>query len=290
MSDATMNTEAVKAKSAENDDALIFDSHGGLPRLRAIMARLRDPEHGCPWDIAQDFASIAPHAIEEAHEVMDAVQRQAWDELRDELGDLLFQPVFQAQLAQEAGFFDLDDVIRAVGDKMVARHPHIFGDDSRDKTAAQQVADWEKLKERERGKARVLDGVARGLPGLSRALKLQNRAARVGFDWPSTDEVLDKLREEMAELCEARDRLGPQEVAEEFGDMLFVMANLARHMQVDPELALHAASEKFTRRFAYIEDSLAESGKTPAQSNLAEMDALWDKAKAREKTAARGEA
>jgi len=264
-------------------DDLIHDPQGGMPRLLAIMQRLRDPVSGCPWDLAQDFATIAPYTIEEAHEVEDVIARGAWDELPGELGDLLFQAVFQAQIAADKGMFGFDDVVRAISDKMVARHPHIFGDESRDKSAAQQTADWEKIKAAERGAARVLDGVAMGLPALTRAVKLQKRAARVGFDWPSTDQVLAKLVEEAGELVEARDTLTAAEVAEEFGDLLFVMANLARHLQVDPEAALRAANAKFTRRFGRIEDWLAEGGRTPAQSDLAEMDALWTRAKAEER-------
>lgn len=264
-------------------DDLIHDPDGGLPRLRAIMARLRDPATGCPWDLEQNFASIAPYTIEEAYEVADAIDRQDWPELQGELGDLLFQSVFHAQMAAEAGHFDLDDVIRSISDKMVARHPHVFGTESRDKSPEQQTADWEALKARERGKARVLDGVALGLPALMRAVKLQKRAARVGFDWPSTDQVVAKIAEEAAELVEARDTLSHAEVTEEFGDLLFVMANLARHLNVDPEAALRAANAKFTRRFQRIEDWLAEAGRTPDQSDLAEMDALWDRAKAEEK-------
>ena len=264
-------------------DTLIADPDGGMARLVEIMRRLRDPVAGCPWDIAQDFTTIAPYTIEEAHEVADVIARKAWAELPGELGDLLFQAVYHAQMADEAGLFDFDDVVRAISDKMVARHPHVFGDESRDKSAAQQTADWERIKAAERGPARVLDGVALGLPALTRAVKLQKRAARVGFDWPSTDEVVAKIREEAAELVEARDRLTEAEVAEEFGDLLFVMANLARHMQVDPEAALRAANAKFTRRFMRIEDWLTEAGKTPAQSDLAEMDALWNRAKAEEK-------
>jgi ATP diphosphatase len=262
---------------------LIADPDGGMARLVEIMRRLRDPVAGCPWDIAQDFTTIAPYTIEEAHEVADVIARKAWAELPGELGDLLFQAVYHAQMADEAGLFDFDDVVRAISDKMVARHPHVFGDESRDKSAAQQTADWERIKAAERGPARVLEGVALGLPALTRAVKLQKRAARVGFDWPSTDEVVAKIREEAAELVEARDRLTEAEVAEEFGDLLFVMANLARHMQVDPEAALRAANAKFTRRFMRIEEWLAEAGKTPAQSDLAEMDALWNRAKAEEK-------
>lgn len=268
-------------------DALVHDPAGGLPRLTEIMARLRDPEGGCPWDLVQSFATIAPYTLEEAHEVADAIERQAWGELKGELGDLLFQVVYHSQMAEEAGHFALPDVVQAISDKMVARHPHVFGTESRDKTPEDQTRDWEKLKaaERAKEKARVLDGVAMALPALTRAVKLQNRAARVGFDWPSTAEVLDKLREESAELVEARDELGPEELAEEMGDLLFVMANLARHLKIDPEAALRAANQKFTRRFARIEDLLAEQGKTPADSDLAEMDALWNQAKAEDKAA-----
>lgn len=266
-------------------DKLITDPDGSLPRLLEIMRRLRDPATGCPWDIEQDFASIAPYTLEEAHEVADAIERQAWDELRGELGDLLFQVVYHSQMAAEAGHFDFHAVTRAISDKMVARHPHVFGAESRDKSAAQQTEDWEKLKAAERGPARVLDGVALGLPALTRAVKLQKRAARVGFDWPSTDEVVAKITEEAAELVEARDSLTTDEVEEEFGDLLFVMANLARHLKIDPESALRRANAKFTRRFGRIEDWLAEAGKHPSDSDLAEMDALWNRAKAEEKAA-----
>lgn len=264
-------------------DALVRDPDGGMERLREIMRRLRDKTTGCPWDIEQNFASILPYTIEEAHEVADAIEREAWDELPGELGDLLLQVVFHSQMAEEAGLFGFDDVARAISDKMLARHPHVFGDESRDKSAAQQTVDWEKIKAAERGPARVLDGVALGLPALTRAVKLQKRAARVGFDWPTTDEVLDKLREEVIELVEARERLTQTEVAEEMGDLLFVMANLARHMGVDPEAALRGTNAKFTRRFAKIEDWLAEAGKTPDQSDLTEMDALWNRARAEDK-------
>ncbi len=267
-------------------DSLVRDPDGGMDRLREIMRRLRDPATGCPWDVEQDFASIAPYTLEEAHEVADAIARQAWDELPGELGDLLLQVVFHSQMAEEAGLFGFDDVARAISDKMLARHPHVFGDESRDKTPEQQTLDWERIKAAERGakaEARVLDGVALGLPALTRAVKLQKRAARVGFDWPSTDEVVAKIAEEAAELVEARERLTATEVEEEFGDLLFVMANLARHLKVDPEAALRAANAKFARRFGRIEDWLAQAGKTPEQSDLAEMDALWNRAKAEEK-------
>ena len=255
----------------------------GIDRLLAIMACLRDPKTGCPWDIEQTFATIAPYTLEVAHEVADAIDRRAWGELKGELGDLLFQTVYHSQMAAEAGHFTFADVIAAISDKMLARHPHVFGDQSRDKTAEQQTRDWEAQKARERGTARTLDGIAASLPALTRALKLQNRAARVGFDWPSTDEVLDKLIEEAREVVEARKTLSHAALTEEIGDLLFVMANLARHLKVDPEAALRAANAKFTRRFALIEDWLSEAGKSPADSDLAEMDALWNRAKAEER-------
>lgn len=273
----------------DDSQRLCLDPEGGLPRLLEIMRRLRDPETGCPWDIEQDFATIAPYTIEEAYEVADAIERKAWDELRGELGDLLFQAVYHAQMAREAGHFGFGDVVRSICDKMIARHPHVFGDESRDKSAEQQTRDWERVKAAERasGPARgTLDGVALGLPALLRALKLQNRAARVGFDWPSTDEVLDKIVEEARELVEARDTLSGAETFEEFGDLLFVVADLARHLKIDPEAALRAANAKFTRRFRAIEAELAMRGKRPEDSDLAEMDALWNAAKAREKAQA----
>jgi len=268
------------------DDSLIHDPKGGLPRLREIMRRLRDPETGCPWDIEQTFASIAPYTIEEAYEVADAIERGAHDELRDELGDLLLQVIFHAQIAQDDHLFTFDDVANAISDKMVARHPHVFGDDSRDKSADQQTRDWEAIKAAERAqKAQtgVLDGVAVGLPALLRAVKLQKRAARVGFDWPQTAQVIDKITEEAQELHEAANHLPQEKIEEEFGDLLFVMANLARHMKVDPESALRGANAKFTRRFSRIETLLADDGRTPSESNLNEMDALWNRAKAEER-------
>jgi ATP diphosphatase len=268
-------------RDASND---LVHNGTGLARLLEIMSRLRDPDTGCPWDIEQTFATIAPYTLEEAYEVADAIDRQAWPELKGELGDLLFQTIYHAQMASEAGYFTFADVVTTISDKMIARHPHVFGDQSRDKTAEQQTRDWEAQKAAERGTARTLDGIAASLPALTRALKLQNRAARVGFDWPSTDEVLDKLIEEAREVTEARDTLTHTELTEEIGDLLFVMANLARHLKVDPEAALRAANAKFSRRFQRIEDWLAEAGKTPADSDLQEMDDLWNRAKREEKT------
>lgn len=266
---------------------LIYDTARPMDRLIEIMARLRDPNTGCPWDIEQDFATIAPYTIEEAYEVADAIERADWPELEGELGDLLLQTVYHTQMGHEAGYFDFASVANGVSDKMIARHPHVFGNETRDKSADQQTADWEKIKAAERaGKAQAgtLEGVAIGLPALMRAVKLQKRAARVGFDWPNTDQVLDKIVEEAAEVVEARDTLSQSELTEEMGDLLFVMANLARHLNVDPEEALRAANHKFTRRFERIEALLAQRGKTPAQSDLAEMDALWDQAKHEEKS------
>ncbi|TDX27719.1 nucleoside triphosphate pyrophosphohydrolase [Rhodovulum visakhapatnamense] len=273
----------------EDSDRLIRDPKGGLPRLLEIMRRLRDPRTGCPWDIEQDFRSIAPYTIEEAYEVADAIEREAWDELEGELGDLLLQSVYHAQMGAEAGLFDFHSVADRVSDKMVARHPHVFGSEDRDKSAEQQTRDWETIKAAERAgkEARgVLDDVALALPALTRAVKLQKRAARVGFDWPETAQVLDKIVEEAQELAEARDRLTEAEVFEEFGDLLFVVANLARHLKIEPEEALRAANAKFTRRFNGIEARLAAMGKRPEDSDLAEMDALWDAVKAEEKARA----
>ncbi len=253
-----------------------------LERLLQIMARLRDPETGCPWDIEQTFATIAPYTIEEAYEVADAIERAEYDELRGELGDLLLQVVFHAQMAEEAGLFGFQDVAQSIGDKMIARHPHVFGDESRDKTAEDQTRDWETVKAAERAaKARggVLDDVALGLPALMRAEKLQKRAARVGFDWPQIDQVIAKISEEAAELAEVRDTADHDKITEEMGDLLFVMANLARHLKVDPETALRGANAKFMRRFHYIEAELARAGKRPEDSSLEDMDALWNAAK-----------
>lgn len=265
-------------------DALVHDATAGMSRLLEIMARLRAPD-GCPWDIEQTFASIAPYTLEEAHEVADAIEKQDWEGLKGELGDLLFQSVFHAQMAADQGLFTFEDVVQGISDKMLARHPHVFGNENRDKSADQQTLDWEKIKAAERGNARTLDGVAMALPALTRAVKLQKRAARVGFDWPSTTEVLDKIVEEANELVEARDTLTEAEQFEEFGDLLFVVANLARHLKIDPEAALRAANAKFTCRFNRIEDVLSESNRRPEDSDLAEMDALWNRAKAEEKAA-----
>jgi tetrapyrrole methylase family protein/MazG family protein/ATP diphosphatase len=259
-----------------------------IDRLLQIMARLRAPEGGCPWDIAQTFATIAPYTVEEAYEVADAIERGDLNDLREELGDLLFQVVFHARIAEEAGDFAFDDVADAISDKLIRRHPHVFGDAGA-RTSDEQTVAWEAVKAEERmarQKAGVLDDVPPGLPALTRAVKLTRRAARVGFDWPSTREVFDKLREELAELEVELEAGDAEKSREELGDFLFVVANLARKLEIEPEDALRAANAKFIRRFHHIEARLAEDGRTPAQSDLAEMDALWDEAKAIDKAQA----
>ena len=256
-----------------------------MPRLLELMRRLRDPNGGCPWDIEQDYSTIAPYTIEEAYEVADAIEREAWNDLEGELGDLLLQVVYFAQMGAEAGHFTYDSIARRITDKMIERHPHVFGSESRNKSAEQQTRDWEKVKAAERkqsGETRTLDGVALGLPALMRALKLQKRLSRVGFDWGATGPVLDKLVEEVQELDAARG-LSADALEDEFGDILFVMVNLARHWGIDPEAALRRTNGKVEQRFSKIEDRLAARGSTPAESTLDEMDALWDEAKLEEK-------
>jgi nucleoside triphosphate diphosphatase len=250
--------------------------------LLEVMRRLRDPERGCPWDRAQTFATIAPYTLEEAFEVADAIERDDLDALREELGDLLFQVVFHARLAEEQGAFTFADVARGLADKMRRRHPHVFGAGEVADAAAQTVA-WETHKALERAGRQqgALDGVPLGLPALARAQKLGRRAARVGFDWPDADAVREKIREETQELEDAiagRDR-APEAVDEEFGDLLFTMVNLARHLDVDAEGALRRASLKFERRFREVEARLAASGRTPEQAAPAELERLWSQAK-----------
>ncbi len=258
-----------------------------LADLLAVMARLRDPERGCPWDVKQDFSTIAPYTIEEAYEVADAIARDDLEALKDELGDLLLQVVYHAQMASEQSRFDFADVADAITRKMIRRHPHVFADASlRDEFLAGNL--WERIKaeeKAERGKADAkassrLDDVALALPALTRAVKLQKRAAEVGFDWPSLEPVLDKVDEEIAELKEAIGaRDDAAKIREEFGDLLFVMANVARHLKIDPEAALRDANAKFVRRFRRIEQALAEQGRVCEDATLEEMDRLWDDAK-----------
>ena len=256
------------------------DATAEMTRLLAIMARLRDPETGCAWDVEQTFATIAPYTIEEAYEVADAIAKEDWPGLKGELGDLLFQSVFHARIAEEAGLFDFGEVAKAISDKMVARHPHVFGD-AEVRTAEEQTRAWEAQKARERG-GRALDGVALALPALKRAEKLQARAARVGFDWPDAEPVLEKIAEEAREVWEAQAE-GADRVEEEMGDLLFVVANLSRHLGVDPEAALRRACGKFERRFGAVEDRLAERGTRPQDSTLEEMDAIWNEVRAADK-------
>jgi nucleoside triphosphate diphosphatase len=254
-----------------------------ISRLLGVMAALRNPKGGCPWDIEQNFATIAPYTIEEAYEVSDAIARDDMVSLKEELGDLLFQVVFHAQIADEIGAFNFVDVTQALSDKMIARHPHVFGDGVVE-TADQQTLNWEQMKQVERAQKikddpSVLSDIPLALPALMRAEKLAKRAARVGFDWPSLSEVFDKLDEETLEVREAVAEGDQDHIAEEIGDMLFVVANLARKAKVDPELALRNANSKFERRFRWIETELAKSGRTPDQSSLEEMDGLWNRAK-----------
>jgi nucleoside triphosphate diphosphatase len=259
-----------------------------ISALLAIMRDLRDPATGCPWDLEQSFDTIAPYTIEEAYEVADAIARQDLDELRQELGDLLLQVVYHSQMAEELGRFGFADVVEAITRKMVRRHPHVFGSQA-ERSMPPPRGFWEAEKAKERAQAGtapkgVLDGVPVALPALTRAVKLQAKAARVGFDWPSSDEVLTKIAEECQELRDAaRTHDTDQHTVEEYGDVLFAMANLARHLGIDPEAALRGANAKFERRFRHIEKELAARGRTPAQSDLEEMDGLWNDAKAKER-------
>jgi MazG family protein len=258
-----------------------------IEQLLQLMARLRDPDNGCPWDREQTYATIVPHTIEEAYEVADAIAREDWTEFQSELGDLLFQVVFYAQIAREEGRFDFADVARGIVEKMTRRHPHVFGAECY-ADAAEQTAAWERIKSAEKTAASpqptgVLDGVPLALPALTRAVKLQKKAARVGFDWGAVEPVLAKIQEEIGEIHhEIAMHAPPERLADELGDVLFAVANLARHLQLDPEAALRGANAKFERRFGRVERWLAEEGRTPAESTLAEMDALWNQAKREE--------
>ena len=260
-----------------------------MDRLLAIMARLRDRADGCPWDVEQTFATIAPYTVEEAYEVADAVERGDLSDLKEELGDLLLQVVFHARMAEEQGAFAFEDVARAINDKMVRRHPHVFADETYG-SLAEQKEGWEQLKAAERaekavnGQASLLDDVPVGLPGLTRAVKLSKRAATVGFVWPTVQDVVVKLHEEVGELIEEVEAGDLEKARHELGDVLFVVANLARTLDIDPEDALRYTNAKFVRRFKYIEAKLRERGKTPDQSDLGEMDALWEEVKALERS------
>jgi MazG family protein len=258
-----------------------------ITRLLQIMARLRDPNGGCPWDREQTFSTIAPYTIEEAYEVADAIERDDLAALRGELGDLLFQVVFHAQMASERGAFAFDDVVAAICDKLERRHPHVFGDARIDSAAAQTVA-WEEQKrlERERAGASVLDDVPLALPALTRANKLGKRAALVGFEWPDVAGALDKLDEELGELrAEVAGSAGEAEIQNELGDVLFCIVNVCRYLKIDPETALRGANAKFERRFGYVERRLGEQGRSTRDATLEEMDRLWDEGKERDNSA-----
>jgi ATP diphosphatase len=252
--------------------------------LLEIMRRLRDPDSGCPWDREQTFATIAPYTIEEAYEVAGAIEDADWPGLKDELGDLLLQAVYHARMAEEAGLFAFSDVIEAITGKMIARHPHVFGEGAAVAHAAAQTVAWEDHKRRERAakphKTGLLDDVSRALPALLRAEKLQKRLASVGFDWDSADRVLEKVTEEAAEIVAAKSQGASQvELEGEIGDLLFVIANLARHMKVDPEAALRATNSKVKRRWAWIEAALKAQGRAATDASLEELEALWLEAK-----------
>lgn len=262
-----------------------------IDRLLAVMARLRDPDGGCPWDLEQTYKTIAPHTIEEAYEVVDAIEKGDMGELRDELGDLLFQVVYYAQFAREEGHFDFEEIAGAITDKMISRHPHVFGE-AEVRDAEQQTSKWEDHKAAERAAKAAqagaapsaLDGVSPGLPGLTRAVKLQRRAARVGFDWAQAVDILDKVAEETAELRHEIETGAPKErMQDELGDLLFVLANLARRLDIDPETALRGTNAKFERRFRRVEALLTERGLNPSADLLDEMETLWRQAKAEER-------
>ncbi|MBM4227856.1 MAG: nucleoside triphosphate pyrophosphohydrolase [Gammaproteobacteria bacterium] len=254
--------------------------------LLALMRRLRDPERGCPWDREQTFHSLVKHTLEEAYEVADAIEREALPELPDELGDLLFQVVFHAQVGEEAGQFSFGEIVSRLHDKLVRRHPHLFAEAEIQDAAAQALA-WERIKAEERATKHArhavpseLDDLPVALPALTRAAKLQKRASRVGFDWSAPGPVLEKIQEELEELREVvADSTAHAAQEEELGDLIFAVVNLARHLGIDPEAATRAANRKFERRFRYVEEELLRGGKTPAESDLQEMDALWDRAK-----------
>tara|TARA_B100000674_G_scaffold495670_1_gene523718 strand:- start:1593 stop:2402 length:810 start_codon:yes stop_codon:yes gene_type:complete len=264
------------------DKNLINNPSKGMPRLLEIMRALRDPENGCPWDIEQNFNTIAPYTIEEAYEVADAIERENWDDLKNELGDLLLQTVYHTQMAEEEDRFNFNDVVNQISEKMIQRHPHVFGNENRNKTASQQVKDWESIKAEERLKknqAGILDDVALNLPALVRSLKLQKRAARVGFDWPNISQVLDKIDEETKELIEAKKTEPQERISEEFGDLMFSIVNLGRHLKVDPEEALKQTNRKFINRFKFVEESIRSQGKKIEDTSLEEMEGLWQQAK-----------
>jgi len=272
-----------------------FKNARPIDRLLAVMARLRDADGGCPWDLAQDFKTIAPYTIEEAYEVADAIARGDFDDLRDELGDLLLQVVYHARMAEEQNAFAFGDVVEAITRKMIRRHPHVFADKDGNIQPAGVKSAWERIKAEEKAEraarrggdvehASLLSGVKAGLPALTRAMELQRKASTVGFDWNDPRAVLSKIREEADEIEAALDSADKDELAAETGDLLFALVNLARHIDADPEMALRGANAKFERRFAHIERALAAKGRTLGGATLDEMDALWNEAKAKERS------
>ena len=272
-------------KEKNESQRICLSGSGEISRLLEIMKRLRDPKDGCPLDIEQTYETIAPYTIEEAYEVSDAIDQGNWHELEGELGDLLLQVIYFTQIGSEDGHFSFESVVKNVSDKMIRRHPHVFGDKKQYKSSDQQIRDWEKIKEQERSKntpSKTLDGIAGNLPALTYATKLQKRAARVGFDWPDISGVTDKISEEIDELNEARNELSLDAQEEEYGDLMFVMVNFARHLKIDPEKALRGANKKFKKRFEQVEKELTLIGKTPNQSDLSEMDNLWNIVKQKE--------
>jgi len=253
-----------------------------MDRLLAIMARLRDPQNGCPWDRQQDFTSIAPYTVEEAYEVADAIAENNMPHLKEELGDLLFQVVFHSQMAKERGHFDFTEVVRALNEKMIERHPHVFDPNHPPVSAAEQTRAWERRKHADKNS--VLDDIPTHVPGLSRAVKLQKRAASIGFDWPDVEPVFDKLDEEVAELKEAMRSGDKSRMQDELGDVLFVITNLARHLGVDPELALRQANNKFEKRFRAVEKLAREAEPESRCHSLQQLDRWWDEVKQQEHT------
>ncbi len=257
-----------------------------IDRLLAVMAQLRNPDGGCPWDLEQDFHTIAPYTIEEAYEVADAIEDEDRAALKDELGDLLFQVVFHARMAEEEGSFSFNDVVAAIVDKMERRHPHVFGD-ANERNAEEQTRAWEEIKAKERADKGVaesaLDGIPTALPAATRALKLQKRAARVGFDWNSIPAVQNQIEEEVAELVEAVKRADKDAIEDEFGDLMFCMVNLARHLDVDAEKALRRCNAKFDRRFRFVEQAIADTGLTMHEASLDQMEDQWKAAKRHER-------
>ena len=256
-----------------------------ITKLLDIMRRLRDPQSGCPWDIQQNFHTIAPYTVEEAYEVADAIERNDMKELPQELGDLLFQVVFHAQMAEEQGLFQFDDVVAAINDKLIRRHPHVFGD-ADVRTAEEQTLAWEEHKARERQQNQyqsVLDGVAKTLPGLTRAAKLQKRAAKMGFDWNKIEPIFDKLNEEVDELkAELAKNAAWERIEEELGDMLFTVVNIARHTGIDPELAMRRANTKFETRFKHMEAAIKAAGESLGDLSIERLEYYWQKAKQEE--------